>query len=95
MAVCRVRPVGEDFPRPSNTWRAGTMKGKSAGMGVRRVRSEAAMETRYPVALSELVLAAGAGPGRCKHWIICLRGLGLPCVSYTRTACACCGPLWA
>ena len=36
------------------------------------------MDTRYPVALSELALAAGAGLGRCVHWIICLRGLGLP-----------------
>ena len=62
------------------------MKGKSAGMGVRRVRSEAAMETRYPVALSELALAAGAGPGRCVHWITCLLGLGLPRNSYSRTA---------
>lgn len=54
------------------------MKGKGAGVSVRRVRSEAAMDTRYPVALSELALAAGAGPACCVHWIVCLRGLGLP-----------------
>jgi hypothetical protein len=38
---------------------AGDLKSKAGGM--RRARSEAALQTRQPGALSELALAAGAG----------------------------------
>ncbi len=39
---------------------ASDLKSKAGG-GMRRARSEAALQTRQPGALSELALAAGAG----------------------------------